>query len=389
MGVFIGASDAKGNQIPHPEFGTRLQQGLGQDKSSERMSPEKFKDYDGREATLSVIYTPETLMYPDGTQATLHKPNYKMVAPDGMFLPLPDRLSIRAAPQLVGMGLLEAIDEKETLEALVLAQQGTTTSGKLQIVKDPKGINRVGRFGWKGGAPTVEVQVSAAFNTDMGVTNPLFPKHECALGAASGSVNTKCAAVDSLNPAPAISAEDVEKVSLYLRLLGVPSNRMVVESVKWPNPAVQGLQIKSSAELATETQRVSDAKAGKNLFAQAQCIACHVDTMKTGNKHRFPELRNQNIHPYSDLLLHDMGPGLADQFVEGRAKGSEWRTAPLWGIGLLATIDPNVRYLHDGRAATLEEAILWHGGQATTSRNIFMNYSATQRAQLIEFLKSL
>lgn len=388
MGVFIGASDEQGKQIPHPQFGTRLQQGWGRDKSSERLSPEKFKDYDAREATLSVTYTPETHTYPDGQPYTLHRPSYTLTAPNGEVLPLPSRLSVRAAPQVVGMGLLEAIDEA-SLEALVLTQQGTSTPGKLQVVKDPSGTNRVGRFGWKGGSPTVEVQVAAALNTDMGVTTPLFPTHECALGAASGSVNSQCAEQDRLKPQPELSAEDVEKMSLYLRLLGVPSSRTFAESVTWPDPKVQGMQIKNSSELAVETTRVNDVQAGKALFAQAQCIACHVDTMKTGNKHRFHELRNQTIHPYSDLLLHDMGADLADQYVEGRAKGSEWRTAPLWGIGLLSTIDPNVRYLHDGRAATLEEAILWHGGQATTSRNLFMNYSATQRAQLIEFLKSL
>ncbi len=388
MGVFTGAEDSNGNQIPHPEFGTRLQQGLGQENAREAVSsPPKVTEYDAREATLTVKYLKEIINYPDGKPATLHKPVYTLTAPGGQDLVLPARLSVRAAPHVIGMGLLEAVDEKDTLEKLVLAQKGTATPGKLQIVTDPDGIARVGRFGWKAGAPSVAVQVSAAFNTDMGVTTPLFPKHECALGYSP--LNKRCASIDNSNPPPKLSAGEVENVNLYLRLLGVPPARLFVDSVKWLDPAWPGLKIKNPAELATETQRVNDAKTGQLLFSQAQCIACHVDTIKTGNKHRFRELRNQTIHPYSDLLLHDMGAALADTYIEGRAKGSEWRTAPLWGIGLLSAIDPNVRYLHDGRAATLEEAILWHGGQATASRYVFMNYSATQRAQLIEFLKSL
>ena len=127
---------------------------------------------------------------------------------------------------------------------------------------------------------------------------------------------------------------------------------------------------------------------GGTLFDQSRCSACHVATLTTGTTHRFAELRNQTIHPYTDLLLHDMGPALADNYPQGVASVQEWRTAPLWGLGLETSINPSVRYLHDGRARTIEEAILWHGGQATASRNRFMQLSAADRQSLIDFVNS-
>ena len=127
---------------------------------------------------------------------------------------------------------------------------------------------------------------------------------------------------------------------------------------------------------------------GETLFNQIRCSACHVNTLTTGTAHRFAELRNQTIHPYTDLLLHDLGPGLADNFPQGNASGQEWRTAPLWGVGLLSSINSNVRYLHDGRARSIAEAILWHGGQGAPSRDRFKQLSAADRQSLIDFVNS-
>ena len=136
---------------------------------------------------------------------------------------------------------------------------------------------------------------------------------------------------------------------------------------------------------------LSDAQAlqGEVLFSSANCTACHTPTLTTSPYHPNAELRNQTIHPYTDLLLHDMGPGLADNMGEGVATGSEWRTAPLWNIGLTAGVSGGEAYLHDGRAQTLEEAILWHGGEAEDSKEVFRNMSAADRAALIKFLQSL
>jgi CxxC motif-containing protein (DUF1111 family) len=128
---------------------------------------------------------------------------------------------------------------------------------------------------------------------------------------------------------------------------------------------------------------------GAQVFASSQCVKCHTPDLTTGPHHPMAELRNQTIHPYTDMLLHDMGPGLADNMGEGGASGSEWRTPPLWGIGLTAGVSGGEAYLHDGRARTLEEAILWHGGEAEASKEAFRTLPSADRAALIKFLKSL
>ncbi|PZQ29427.1 MAG: thiol oxidoreductase, partial [Stenotrophomonas acidaminiphila] len=208
---------------------------------------------------------------------------------------------------------------------------------------------------------------SLAFNTDMGVTSPLMPSLEC----ARGSQGTACAQVDTGNAK--LTAADIHQTTLYLSLLGVPPRR------DFDNPLEQDAQARA---------RQLRVKRGAQLFDAARCSTCHTPELRTGH-HRFVELRYQTIHPYSDLLLHDMGPELADAYVEGRATAREWRTPPLWGLGLAASIDPNVRYLHDGRAATLEEAVLWHGGQGTAAKQRFEAMSAEDRRALVDFLRSL
>ncbi len=267
------------------------------------------------------------------------------------------------------MGLLEAIPEA-TLEALAAAQPGAMR-GRLQLVPDPRdpAITRVGRFGWKAGSPTLEAQIANAFNEDMGVTSPLRPTRECTLGSAGAQV---CGTADAA--VSGVSDADIQSVARYLSLLGVPPQRAFAEP--------------TAPDMAVERQRVQRAEAGRALFATAQCAVCHIPETKTG-EHRFAELRWQTIRPYTDLLLHDMGDDLADTYVQGVASGREWRTAPLWGIGLLEKIDAEVRYLHDGRARTLEEAILWHGGQAAPSREAFRAMGQAERAQLVTFLRSL
>lgn len=265
----------------------------------------------------------------------------------------PSHYSPRIAPQLVGMGLLEAISE-DSIVALADPDDsnGDGISGRLQIVSDPQsGEQRVGRFGWKAGQASVALQVAAALNTDLGVMTSIFPQPDC------GSAQSGCGVNGS-----ELSDKHFNDLVDYVSLLGVSARRDINN-----NTALQG----------------------EELFGSAGCSSCHTPTFVTSAYHPKTELRNQTIHPYTDLLLHDMGPGLADSLPEGNASGSEWRTPPLWGLGLGATISGDENYLHDGRARTLNEAILWHGGEGERAKQAYESMSSAEKNALVIFLKSL
>ena len=265
----------------------------------------------------------------------------------------PSNFSARIAPQLVGMGLLEAIDEL-TLENLADPDDsdGDGISGKLRIVTDPVSNEpRIGRFGWKASEATVKHQVTQAFNTDIGVTTSIRPDPDC------GSAQTNCG-----NSGIEVADVHIEHLTKYVALLGVSARRDLDNPV-----ALQGEQ----------------------LFNDSGCNKCHVSNLQTSPYHPNAELRNQTIHPYTDLLLHDMGPGLASTLIEGNANPNEWRTAPLWSIGLTSGISGGEGYLHDGRARTLDEAIRWHGGEAENAQQAYQALSQTDKDALISFLKSL
>jgi CxxC motif-containing protein (DUF1111 family) len=287
------------------------------------------------------------------------------------------------------MGLLEAIPES-TLVALQKASQADPDGavGKLQVVADARdpAVKRIGRLGWRATSASVEQQTAVALNADMGVTTTLLPKHLC----GAGNTGAACAAADAKGPE--LNDADLDLIVRYMSLLAVPPQRHFKgeqplaihnETILAQTPAQTAAQV--AAENATQV-RVAR---GGELFAQARCSACHTPTVTTGSGHRFTELRNQTIHPYSDLLLHDMGPELADSYPQGVATAQEWRTAPLWGVGLVDSMNKDVRYLHDGRARSLEEAVLWHGGQGSASRDRFKAMSADDRQKLIEFVRSL
>jgi CxxC motif-containing protein (DUF1111 family) len=327
--------------------------------------------------------------YADRTPYTLQRPHYALADTAGRALELPARMSVRTAPHLAGMGLLEAVPES-ALEALAMSSRTDPDGavGKLQIVADiadPK-TRRVGRFGWRGTGASLLDQTAVALNADMGMTTRMVPKHICGRATA----DAECRAQDGKGPE--LRDTDVELLARYTSLLGVPAARhfegaqplgIHAETILAQTPAQTAAQLQAEKAVQASVAR------GRELFAQARCTACHVPTLQTGNAHRFAELRGQTFHPYTDLLLHDMGPELADNYPQGRASAQEWRTAPLWGLGLLGSIDPNVRFLHDGRARTLEEAILWHGGQGQASRERFKAMSVDERRQLLDFLKSL
>jgi CxxC motif-containing protein (DUF1111 family) len=280
--------------------------------------------------------------YGDSTPYTLQQPNYS-------FSPhTPAFFSVRLAPQLVGMGLLEAIDES-TIEALAdpsdLNSDGI--SGKLRTVTDPEtGQLRIGRFTYRGAQARISHQIASALRNDMGVTTTIFPVLDG--DVSSGPVE--------------LADSDMTNWVRYVSALGVNAQR--------------------NSTNATVVQ-------GQALFGSAGCWKCHTPTITTSAFHPMAELRNQVIHPYTDMLLHDMGPGLADNLGEGNAAGSEWRTSPLWNIGLTAQVSGGEAYLHDGRARNLAEAILWHDGEGAASREAFRNMSASDRAALIAFLQSL
>jgi CxxC motif-containing protein (DUF1111 family) len=209
----------------------------------------------------------------------------------------------------------------------------------------------MGRFGWKANAPNLVQQTAGAYNGDMGVTSNLFPAESCA-GQYPG-----CAAHPS-----EVSDEIVAAVAFYTRTLGVPARRNLDDG---------------------KTQQ------GEPLFYASGCDGCHTPTLHTGLLRGVPEASNQTIHPYTDLLLHDMGPALADGRPDFQASGSEWRTPPLWGIGLVSTVNGHTRFMHDGRARSLLEAVLWHGGEAKQARDRVLHLSAAQRDALVAFLGSL
>jgi CxxC motif-containing protein (DUF1111 family) len=317
------ASDASGT--PDPVYGTVLQ-------------PQITSGTPEGSCVIS-SYTTINGTYGDSTPYTLQKPNYT-------FSPhTPAYYSVRVAPQLVGLGLLEAVDES-TIEGLSGAQQNGI-NGTVRVVADPEtGLPRLGRFTYRGGRDTVKHQIAAALNLDMGVTTSIFP-------VLDGDTNS--------GPVE-LADSDMTNWVHYVAALGVNARRNLSDPV-----ALQG----------------------QSLFGSAGCWQCHTPTLTTGPYHPLAELRNQTIHPYTDLLLHDMGPGLADNLGEGNASGSQWRTSPLWSIGLTAAVSGGEAYLHDGRARNLAEAILWHDGEGAAAREAFRNMSASDRAALIAFLKSL
>jgi CxxC motif-containing protein (DUF1111 family) len=315
----------------------------------------------------------------DGEVVQLQKPVYAFSGP------VPAQLSVRQAPQVVGMGLIEALDEATILALADPADEnGDGVRGVPNWSVDPEtGLRHLGRFGWKAGKGSLRQQAAGAFLQDMGVTTPAYKTASCQRGAADCGTSTAT---------PSVSSQELDRLSNYLQLLGVPAQLKYTSGYTLDG---NGRQIVVPPEHSgIDPARIAR---GSQLFAQAACTACHVAELKTGNNHPLQELRNQTIRPYTDLLLHDMGPGLADTMTEGQAGPSMWRTSPLWGLGSLKYVQgnngqpnpQNVRYLHDGRARTLMEAIAWHGGEADRSRQAFEALSAADRAAVLAFLNSL
>ena len=329
--------------LAEPTYGGQLQ-----DMANPGVAPE---------GKVRVSYPTQQVSFTEGTQGELRQPNLK-ISQRGYGAMHPDTLfSARIAPPMIGLGLLEAIPEAAILaNADPEDRNGDGISGRANQVWDRTQQRTVlGRFGWKAGQPSLNQQNAEAFANDMGLTSTLIPHDNCTE-----------AQFDCRNAPhggePEVSDNILASVLFYTRNLGVPARR------------------------GADTPQVL---AGKNLFHQAGCQGCHTPQFTTAGDAAEPELANQLIRPYSDLLLHDMGAGLADNRPEFLASGTEWRTPPLWGIGLTETVNGHTQFLHDGRARNLLEAILWHGGEAEAAKQQVLTFNADERSALLAFLNSL
>lgn len=338
------------NVIADPTYGTQLQDFAIQGHAAE-----------GR---MHITYEEVPVTLAGGETVSLRKPTYTIT--DLGYGPLhPDvMMSPRVAPQMIGLGLLEQVPEDQIVaNADPDDKDGDGISGKAQRVFDPiDGRVALGRFGWKAGEATIDAQNQGAFAGDMGISTPLKPFNSGECMAAQADCMAAPHGGDEQYAGLEAPQQVTDLVRHYARHLAVPARREV------DHPEVLR---------------------GKKLFHETGCASCHVPKFRTAADGPEPELRDQLIWPYTDMLLHDMGEGLADNRPEGLADGREWRTAPLWGVGLTETVSGHTFLLHDGRARNVTEAILWHGGEAEAAREAFRSLAADDRAALLRFVNSL
>jgi CxxC motif-containing protein (DUF1111 family) len=337
-----------GGTAPEPSYGDQFQ-------------PASILGVPG-EGLVDLTWIEEAGSYGDGTAYSLRRPVIGFV--DLAFGPMTEGVltSLRVAPPVAGLGLLELV-----LEADVVAladpddADGDGISGRPNRVTDVRtGQVVLGRFGWKANQPSILQQSAGAFSGDIGISSSLFPDQNCP------PAQTACAeAIDGAttgDDGAEISDDKLARVAYYGMTLAAAGRRHV---------------------------RDPDVLRGKRLFGELGCAGCHTPVLTTGPSADFPELAGQVIRPYTDLLLHDMGDGLADGRPDFLADGREWRTPPLWGIGLIGLVNGHTLFLHDGRARGFAEAILWHGGEAEAAREGFRTLAAADRDAVIHFLESL
>jgi CxxC motif-containing protein (DUF1111 family) len=338
----VPGENAGGAPDPEPTYGGQLQ-----DRAVLGVRPE------GR---VQVTWETVKGTYEDGTPYELRRPVIEIVDLARGPLSKDVQISPRLAPQVIGVGLLEAVPEADVrASADPDDSNGDGVSGRVNVVPDPRtGETKIGRFGWKANVATVEAQASGAFHGDIGITSSLAPDENC------GDNDRACN--DAPNGgSPEIEDDTLGRVTFYNRTLAVPAMRH---------------------------HEAENVRAGAEQFGNIGCASCHTQTMTTGDAD-VPDLAHQTIHPYTDLLLHDMGPNLADGRPDFLASGTEWRTPPLWGIGLIDDVNGTRALLHDGRARSIEEAILWHGGEADAAMKRFRALPVKERDELITFLESL
>lgn len=340
--ISIPGENPHGGPLPEPIYGNQIQ-----DKSIQGVT---------KQARFEIQYTEQPGTYPDGETFSLRAPSYNILETFYGDMHPETMISPRIAPQMIGLGLLEAIEEADLLTlADEFDSDNDGISGKPNYVWDfSEERMRIGRFGWKANEPSLLQQTAGAFLGDLGITSFVFDEENCVTGINCDDIPN--------GGEIEIDDDDLQKTVLYSSSLAVPARR------DWEDETVLK---------------------GKYLFNQVNCTSCHTPAFTTGEHHRFSAYSNQSIRPYTDLLLHDMGAGLADNRPEYRATGQEWKTPPLWGIGLFSTVNDHTFYLHDGRARNLEEAILWHGGEAEKSKQAFMQLDKSDRESILLFLNTL
>jgi CxxC motif-containing protein (DUF1111 family) len=327
-----------GRALSHPRYGAQIQ-----DHALPGVAPE---------AAPALHYEEVRGAFPDGERYSLRRPRVTLEQPGyGAFEP-ELLLSMRAAPALIGAGMLEAVPESEILtHADPSDADHDGISGRANRLQN----GALGRFGWKAETPSIRVQVAAAFVEDMGLTTPLSAADNCS------PAEPACAALPN-GGSPEVTPDIFEAVVSYARTLAVPARR--------------------------EPER-ANVRRGALGFEAAGCNKCHVRTLHTGRVMDLPELSDLTLHPYTDLLLHDMGEGLSDHRPSFAADGGEWRTPALWGLGLVDKVNQHREFLHDGRARGVNEAVLWHAGEAEAAKRAFMQLPRAAREDLIAFVESL
>jgi len=344
MVIALSIEGSDGAPVDHPAYGGQLQ-------------PNGIEGVPG-EVDIHLDWEEVPGEYGDGTAYSLRRPTLR--TENLAFGPLGDSamFSVRTAPHVAGLGLLEVVAEDDLL---ALADpdddDGDGISGRAHMVADlVTGDTVVGRFGWKASRPTLDQQNAGAFLGDMGITSSLFPNQNCT------DVQVDCQAAPE-GRRPEVDDTTFDRVSTYTHFLAPPARRDVDD--------------------ATVVR-------GRGLFVDIGCADCHAPRLDTpAVVDAYPELAGHILHPYTDLLLHDMGEDLADHRPQGDANGLEWRTTPLWGIGLFRDVNDHELLLHDGRARGLAEAILWHGGEGEESKEAFRNLPADDRDAVLRFLESL
>lgn len=349
--IRLGSTD-KNTMAVDPVYGGQMQP-RAIDYHRSRL-PEKVKP----EAWLKLNFETVKGQFADGTSYQLRKPNYQLTKLGYGELAPHIGLSPRHAPNVFGMGMLDAISDTDLLaqEDVEDNNEDGISAKYNRVANVVTGKTEIGRFGFKAKHPNMDQQVAGAFNGDIGITSTLFPTEDCAAAQASCAQAAKLGGHDSVE----IPDKLLQLVNDFNRFLAVPPAR-----------------------------KLKDKQAGRTLFYQLDCHLCHTPSYTTDTYYPVKELAEQVIWPYTNLALHDMGEGLADGVHEYSANGREWRTPPLWGIGLQKAYTGQQRYLHDGRARSIEEAILWHGGEAKTSQNAYINLSKEQRTQLLQFLAAI
>ncbi|MEO5929704.1 MAG: di-heme oxidoredictase family protein [Candidatus Kapaibacterium sp.] len=335
--VSIAGTDAHGGPNPIPGFGGQFQ-------------PRSVAGVK-KEGDAEITYAEMPGTFADGTTYSLRMPTYRIIN-EYTALPAVYFISPRVAPTVFGLGLLEAIPDQTLIQ---LADESDRNkdgiSGKINYVYDAQtGQRAIGRFGAKSNTPNLRQQSAGAYNEDMGITSTIFPVESSHSQAQFPGTH-----------APEVDDATLDATTFYVSTLAVPARRNVND------PTV---------------------RRGQQIFSDAKCAGCHIPTLQTGD-HKIAELANQTIHPYTDLLVHDMGEALSDHRPDFLANGNEWRTSALWGLGLTRITSGQIFLLHDGRARSIVEAIMWHGGEAEASREYVRKLSTSDRQALLEFMNSL